>query len=96
MTKLILSLVLLVSAICSGAFAMGFNGDVSVSEPNQLIVDVGSGESTMITLERKSMLINNKLASAIGRSYPQSYTLSSYREGTNGYISPSGLKRLTG
>lgn len=109
MNKLMISLVLMVSAAFSGAFAIGFNGDVSlgVSEPSQLIVDVGSGESTMFTLEteKKSMLISNKLAlGRQGLSYPQSYTLSSYRtigKDTGLYISyayasPNVLKRLTG
>lgn len=106
MNKLILALMILISVMFSSAFANNTNGDVSMSA-NDLIVDVGSGVSKMFTLEteNQSMLISNKLAlGRQGLSYPQSYTLSSYRtigKGTGLYISyayasPNVLKRLTG
>jgi len=104
MNKLMLVLVLMIHALLSGVFASDFTGDVSVSEPRQLIVDVGSDASTMLTVAKKSMLVKNTLQNA------KSDTVSigtQYAEGTGGYISGSrywsratlfsnGLKRLTG
>ena len=86
----------MVCATFSGTFAMGFNGDVSVSEPSQFFVDVGSGESTMIT--EKSMLIKN---TATLNTHAKSYTVFiggvKFAEGTGGYVANmSGLKRLSG
>lgn len=88
MNKLMLALVLMVSAIFSGAFAMGFNGDVFVSEPSQLIVDVGSGSSTMFLVAKKSMLIKNTVA--LNTQNAKSIGVK-FAEGTGGYISGIGL-----
>lgn len=84
MNKLILLLVLTVATF-SGAFAIDFNGkDVSVSEPNHLIVDVGSGSSVANekTIKNKTVALNTQNAITQANNSPMV-------EGTDLYISDS-------
>lgn len=108
MNKLIFTLVLMVYALFSGAFASDFTGIVSVSEPSQLIVDIGSGESMFTLANKQSILIKGKVAlNTQARSDAALLARNmQYAEGTGGYISGvyakvatlffGGLKPLTG
>lgn len=87
--RLSLALVLMMGVVFSSAFATGFNDDVSVSEPSQFIVDVGSGEVTMLITKSNTVSIGAKFAEGT-----DGYFATTDMNGCDANL--NGLKRLSG